>query len=290
MKLKIFGYFIFIAVCLLFSLYVHFPGKTAAKYIEQMLSHIHPGVTLRIDTLNPCFPPGLKADAVQIHYAGVPIATLDNSRLFFDLTTFWGNPVTGTFKAHVLDGALSGFMRLSKETTGDAGIEAVLDNLKLEDIRLGELLSDGQLSGILNGTLTAVFEQGNILQNKGDLNFADLVLQFPEALFSVETYSFSSGKLKFSMSEDHLVKVENCSLTGRQIDLHLSGIISMAKIFQNSRLNLKTKIVLYPLFFMNAGDEMPVDVSRTDSDNAFIHLRIGGTIQYPIITIDPGIK
>ena len=162
--------------------------------------------------------------------------------------------------------------------------------MKLKNIRLGEILSNGQLSGILNGTLSAVFKQGHIRQSKGDLNFADLILQFPEALFSVETYSFSSGNLKFSMPEDHILKIDDCSLTGRQIDLHSSGIIRIAGIFQNSRLNIKARIVLYPLFFMNAGDSMPVDVSKTDSDNAVIDLRIGGTLQHPTITMDPGIK
>ena len=128
MKFKIFGYIIFVAVCLFFSLYARFPGKAAARYIEQMLSQVRPDVNLRIDTLTPCFPPGLKAEAIQIYYAGTPIATLDNSRFFFDLTTLFGNPVTGSFKTGVFDGNMSGLMRVSRK---NQGISVLKPNLKI---------------------------------------------------------------------------------------------------------------------------------------------------------------
>jgi hypothetical protein len=79
-------------------------------------------------------------------------------------------------------------------------------------------------------------------------------------------------------------------VTGRQLDLHSSGDIRVAEIFQNSRLNLTARVVLHPLFFMDAGDSVPVDVSKTDADNAILHLRIGGTIDQPTIAMDPGGK
>jgi hypothetical protein len=146
------------------------------------------------------------------------------------------------------------------------------------------------LSGILNGTLTTGFKQRQLLQNEGDLTVSNLVLQFPDPLFSIEAYAFSSGTLKFSMPQDHTFRVDDFSVTGRQLDLHSSGEIRVAEIFQNSRLNLTARVVLHPLFFMNAGDSVPIDVSTTDADNAVFHLRIGGTLHQPTIAMDPGGK
>ncbi len=290
MKLKFWGYFIFVAGSILFSLYVHFPGETAATYIEKTFSQTHPELSLQIDTLHPSFPPGIKADAIRVGYRGMAIATLNKFTASFDLTTLFNNAVTGSFKTRVFDGILSGVLRASKEKPRVIGAETEFNDLKLKDIPLGETLADGKLSGIANGILAIEFKHGLILKNKGEVNFSDLILRFPNALFAVETYAFSSGKLKFFMPEDHIIKIEEFNVTGRQLDLHSSGEIRLAETLQRSRLNINAKVVLYPLFFMNAGDSMPVDVSKTDSDNAVIHLRIGGTIQYPRITVDQRTK
>jgi len=286
MNLKFLGYFIFIAVCVIFSLYAHFPSKTAAKYIERTLSQINSQVKIRIDIVNPCFPPGIKAESILVSYAGTPIANLDNFKFFFDLTSFFSNPVTSSFKADIFDGIMSGIVRVSKEKPRETGIESELKNLNLKNFQVSKDLPDYKFSGIINGKVTAGFKQGNILRNYGEVDFADFTLQFPENLFSVETYSFSTGKVKFVMPKHNIIKIEECIMKGREIDLQASGEISLAKNFQKSILNIKARVVLYPMFFMNAENSMPVDAAKSDSDNAIINLSIGGTIQNPTITVE----
>lgn len=290
MKLKFFGYFIFIATCIVFSLYTRFPGKVAANHIEKSFSQINSQLKLQIDNVNLCFPPGIKAESILINYDGAPIAKLDNFKTFFNLSTFFSNVVTGSFKVGIFDGIMSGMMHVSKKKPRDFGIETDFETLDLKNIHLGKSLSDCEFSGILNGKITAEFKEDRILKNYGEIKFADLALQFPQTLFSVETYTFSSGKLKFVMPKQNIIKIEEFTMKGRQTDIQASGEIRLAGRFQQSRLKLKARVVLYPMFFMDAGDSMPVDVSKSDSDNATINLRIRGTIQNPIITMDKRAK
>jgi hypothetical protein len=79
-------------------------------------------------------------------------------------------------------------------------------------------------------------------------------------------------------------------MKGQQIDMQASGEIRVARNVQESNLNIKARVILYPMFFMNAGDSMLIDVDKGDSDNVIINLRIKGTIQNPKITADQGTK
>ena len=290
MKLKFFGYFIFIAVCIIYSLYAHFPGKTASKYIEQNFSQINSQIKLQIDNIYPSFPPGIKADSILASYAGAPIVKLDNFKSLLDLTTVFSSAVTGSFKASVFDGIMSGIVRVSREKPRELYIETELNNLNFKNFQMGKDLPDYKFSGILNGKVTTGFKQGHILKNYGEVNFTDFSLQFPEALFALETYSFLTGKVKFIMPKHNIIKIEECIMKGQQIDIQLSGEIRVEKQFQKSVLNIKAKAILYSMFFMNAGNSMPVGVAKKDSDNAIINLHIKGTIQNPKIIVGQGTK
>lgn len=290
MKRSIFGYFAFIVACIVFSLYVHFPDRTVAKYFERSFSQIHSGLTIAVAAVNPCFPVGMKADTILVKYSGKPIATLENFKFLLNLNTFLGEAFAGTFKADLFAGVLSGAVKSELENVKGFKTETKIKNMALKHLFLGEYLSDCEFSGILNGTINAGLKQGLIRKSSGDVTVTDIVLQFQAPVFALEKYSFSSGKIKFDMPDHKTIKIENLMLKGRRLDLQSSGDIRVSENFQESRLNMKAQIVLYPLFFMDAGDGVPAGVSKRDSENAVIYLRIGGTVHNPIITVDPGIK
>jgi len=290
MKLKFFGYFIFIAAAIIFSLNVHFPHKTTAKYIERFFSQLNAQIKLQIDDVDPSFPSGIKTDSIQVSYSGIPIATLTNFKSSLELTTIFDKTMKGFFKANVFDGILSGSVRISKVKPRQIDIETNMENLNLKNIRLGKFLLDCNFSGILNGTIEAEFKQKHMVKNHGEAKFTDITLQFPETLFPVETLSFSNGNIKFVMPQDNIIKIEEFLMKGRQVDIISSGEIRVNENFQRSALNLNARLVLYPLFFMNAGANKNVKHLKRDSDNAIINLRIGGTIQNPTISMEQNTK
>ncbi len=287
MKLKFFGYFIFIAATIIFSLNVHFPRKATAKYIERFFSQLNAQVKLQIDDVDPSFPSGIKIDSIQVSYSGMPIATLTNFKSSLDLTTvFDKKTMKGFFKTDVFDGFLSGSALISKVKPRQIDIETKIENLNLKNIHLGKFLLDCNFSGILNGTIDAEFNQGHMMKNHGEVKLADITLQFPETIFPVETFSFSNGNIKFVVPQHNIIRIEEFLMKGRQVDIISSGEIRVNENFQRSTLNLNARLVLYPLFFMNAGANKNVNHLKRDSDNAIINLRIGGTIQNPTISME----
>jgi len=290
MKLTFFGYLIFIIACIIFSLYVHFPGKSAAEYIENRISQLDPAVKIQIDPIVPCLPLGMKTSAVTIGYGGTSTMTMENFRSFPDFTTLFASVVNADFKTSVFGGFLSGRVGISRQNPGDLTIETRGESLQLDRIELGKLLLDCQVSGRMDLNVTAAFKDGLIRTNHGEINLADLGLHFPAPLFSIETYSFSTGKIKFDMTDDHVVKIQDFIMKGRQTDIQLTGKIQINPEVKKSLLEMKAKIVLYPLFFMNAGDAAPIDVAKNSSDNTVVHLNVGGTIETPLIAMDHGTK
>ncbi len=290
MKKTFFGYFVFIVFCIVFSMYFHFPGRTAAAYIEHTFSRINSSLTLSVDTVRPCFPVGMKADTILVKSEGNAIADLDNFKFLLNLNAILGEAFAGTFKTEVLEGILSGTVNGALEKPEGLETDMKLENLNLKNFFLGETFFDCEFSGILNGILNAELNPGLIRKGSGDVNLTDIVLQFPTPVFSIEKYGFSTGKIKFEMPDPKSIRIENVMLKGRQLDIQSSGNIRVLKDFQKSRLNMKAKIVLFPLFFMDAGDAVPVEVSKSESENVILHLRIGGTVQKPIVKMESGKK
>ena len=70
------------------------------------------------------------------------------------------------------------------------------------------------------------------------------------------------------------------------MDISSSGDIMIAQQIRQSRLNMKSQIILYPLFFMNAGNSFPPGISRDSSGNTLLSLKISGTLQNPQISIE----
>ena len=290
MKLKIFGYILFVVACIFFSLYLRFPARSAADYIEQNLFHANSRLNIKIDRLKPCFPPGIKADTILFSHANVPMARLEDFRTAVDVTTvfkpFWG----GRVKARVFDGTLFGSVRASRKGPMEIGIDARVETLNLKDIDLDKLIADCSFSGMLNGKISAELKQGHLVKLAGELTGTTIALDFFEPLFAIGTYSFSTGMVKFGIAGPGTIKIDDLTLQGRQADIQASGEIRMGDSVQTSRLNLDARIVLTPVFFMNAGNSIPVDLPKGDADKTKLHLRIGGTLENPTIVLDRGKK
>ena len=294
MKLKFFAYFSFTIACTVFALYIHFPGRVAAKYIENNITNINPAVKIKIENLKPSFPPGIKAKSILINYRGRSVGTLTKFRSYFDLLTiFYGKIVESSFKTRGFDGIISGSVRVSKKKPFNINIKTGFQNLKFQNIIFDNSIKNCSISGKFNGNITANIKKGHIIKSKGKLNFSDLIFQFPDSLFFIKKYSFSTGKINFfveNVENKDIIKIEQCVINGLQANIHLFGKILVNSDFQQSSLNIKVKIILYPDFFINAANSISVDLLKTGSDKAIVNLYMGGTIRNPVITMNQGNK
>ena len=272
---------------MVFALYVQFPGKIAVKYFEQQLMQLNPDIKVQIETVKPVlFPPGLQARSVRLSFNEIPFAKMEKVDSFLNLTTIFKKRVKSSFEAKIFDGIISGIIDVERKRVGNANIKVQLENLNLKNMDLKNLLWGCEISSIIDGYLKTEFKNGNIINNNGEINFFDMVINIKNELLPVTKYSFSKGELKFSMPEQNIIHIEKYFMKGTQVDIDIEGEIRVAEQFSKSALNIKLRAVLYPLFFMNTGNSLPTEILKNSSYNAIVDLSIKGTIQMPEVTMD----
>lgn len=286
MKYKLLGYTLFIIASLVLSIYFRFPGQTLADYIEANSSGIDPKLEISIDRLKPSFPPGIKAESVQLHYAGNPFAELDNFSFLIDLGTLAGKNISCSFETRALEGRLSGNVLVAKENHRNIRLQSRFERLMLEKIDTDSILPNCGISGIISGNLNGELDKLTLQKSRGKFDLKNLALHFKEPLFSVNNYSFSETAVAFAMPDPKTIEVQECTMKGRQMDIESSGKIHLSENMKQSTLDINARVVLYPLFFMDAGDDIPADISNSRSENAVFNLKIGGTVNNPSVSFD----
>jgi type II secretion system protein N len=290
MRYKIPGYIVFFIACVGFSLYMQFPAQTLAGYIEKQVAITGKDISIRINALAPSLPLGLKADAIYLSRLGNTVAQVEKAVCAFDMSTLFSENRRVHYRAAFLNGLITGSAILEQKNHENVLVKTRFENILMENLDLGDILSHCQLSGLLNGSFDGALTKGVLKAKQGEITISNLVLGFSKPVYAIEQFAFSLAELRFNMPDHQVIRIENLKMAGRQMDITASGDIILARKPEQSRLNMKTRIILYPLFFMNAGDASPVDVTRDDSDNAVFQLQIGGTIQNPLVTFDKDMK
>ncbi|MFH2093156.1 MAG: type II secretion system protein GspN [Pseudomonadota bacterium] len=290
MKYKIPGYILFFIACVYFSVFRHFPIQMITDYIQNAISKTDSHLSVQIQQPGPLFPWGMKAQAVQFGWMGEPIVQFEKPKAMFDIKTVFNQDWQVNYQSTLLNGLVSGVARLNRHKFEDLGMESKLENVVINKLDLGKNLFNCKISGLLNGNLEIGLKKMQVTKNQGDITIANLEMEFLEPVYTIKQYSFSSGKIKFNMAGQNVIQIQECNLKGRQMDIDAKGDITIAKIFEQSRLNIQAQIILYPLFFMDAGDAAPIDVTRNQSDNAVFNIKMGGTVQTPLISIIKGAK
>jgi len=245
-----------------------------------------PGLAIQIDQLEPAFPLGIKADSIQLHYAGNAFADLDNFSFLLDILTLAGKDITCSFETRMFEGTLSGNVLVSKKNHQNMQVESKFNSLMLEKINTGSILPHCKISGEMSGNVSGKLERVTLQKSQGKFNLKNLAFHFKEPLFSVKNYSFSDTSAKFEMTDPKTVEIQECTMKGKQMDVESSGKIHLAENIKQSTLDIDARVVLYPMFFMDAGDDIPADISDSRSDNAVFNLKISGTVDHPSVSFD----
>jgi type II secretion system protein N len=286
MKYRLPGYIIFFAACVVFSLYLQFPDQLLAGYIEKKISKTLPGISMHIDALAPSLPFGVRAESIQLTLQDGLVFQVYRPVCTFDMRTLLNADRRFNYSAAVLNGRVSGTANFENTRLDPVFAESRFEDIQLESLNLGTILPRCSISGLLNGQMDLILDQGGLAAKQGDITIKDLLLDFSPALYGIEQFTFSLSELRFNMPEDGVIGIETLKMTGRQMDIIVSGNIALNRNSKQSRLDLKTRMELYPLFFMNAGDAAPIDVTGNTSDSVVFHLLIAGTLQNPQVTID----
>ncbi len=290
MKYKIIGYLLFFVACLVFLLYRQFPGQRIADDVHKYVSNVHPAMSVQLHELSPSLPLGMKTDSVRISWLDHPVVELHNTRCRIELRTLFSQNKQLNYQADVLNGRISGTVVSEKNRRGTFQMASQLESLVLEEMDLGKNLSNARLSGLLNGHVDAILDNNRVKEKKGEITIQNGQIAFKSPVFAIEAVTFSAMQLQFNLIDHQRLQIAEFQMTGRQLDITASGEIQLDRNFDQSQLNLRLRMVLHPLFFMDAGELSPVEMARDESDNAILDLAITGTLQNPIISVGRDVK
>ncbi|NWH05639.1 type II secretion system protein GspN [Desulfobacter latus] len=288
MKLKIAGYILFFAGTLVFALYYRFPGDLAGEVINRELSRVDRRGSLDFQALSPALPFGAAAENIILNWQGSPVVALGDSRISLNLASLTRAEREVLFELHPFGGRVSGHAVVGSDDSKSLRLNAVFESLKPAGVNLGPDLSGCRLSGMLNGSAEARIDKGHMAELNGEFNWGRLALDFPEPLFGIRQFSFSKGQIAFQSQGENEIQIKNCNFKGPRMDVEVSGTLRPGRSIGKTGLHLNTAFVLYPLFFMDAGNASPRQVRRGQTDNVVLHLKIRGTLENPAITMDKG--
>jgi type II secretion system protein N len=286
MKYKLPGYIVFFVACVVFSFYWQFPDQLITGYIEKKISKNLPGISLHIDELAPSLLLGVRAKSIHLIRQEKPMFQIDDPVCTLDLQTLLNADRRINYHAAILNGRIFGTATLENSRLTPLFAESRFEGILLENLALVPVLPRCAVSGLLNGRMDMILDQSGFAIRQGDITVGEMVLNFSPALYGIEQFAFSLSEVRFDMPDGQVIRFETLKMAGRQVDITASGSIFLNKKPEQTRLDLKTRIELYPLFFMNAGDAVPIDVTGNTSDSAVFHLQVAGTLQDPRITID----
>ena len=247
MKLKlnraIAGYILAGVVMLIGFLYLRFPGEALTDYIKAAAAAQDPELQLSIDTLRPCFPPGLALENVTAAFRGRPETTLHADSLTIrpgGIGLLKGRlSVIATAQGY--GGEIKGKVDFSSffPSGGSFNTEVTLRDLRTEKCAWPRDLLARQIAGTLKGSVTF---SGTMEAPKNGAGNADFTLtngsyQLVESFLGFERLDFSKveGKLSF---RNGALKIAQLTLSGDKLNCSLRGNILLADDFQASQLDL----------------------------------------------------
>ncbi len=293
MKRKITGYIIFTLCCMGYAIYTQFPGNSVADYLQNRAREIHPELRLFVEGVRLKWPLGLSVSRVSPELEDLDWLWMDNLSADLMLLPLVSGDVAVAFNAGLLKGKVAGEWRTPMGLNLIAGTGAVpqgqirmeWNNLIVDDRPLPQSFGGGRISCKVDGRVRNRLDDPSDIQVLGDIEMSELKVVFPEGLFFIDRCEFNQGKITFRMDRQGRFVLETGRLTGRYMDVAVKGTIQLGNPVIDSRLDLDLSATLFPMFFMNAGKELPVKPPKQGEEKTSVEFSVKGSFKSPTVTM-----
>ena len=282
-KKAVYGLYIIAAGC--FFLYYLFPSEALRRFIASELKHAHPELDITIDRIYPVLPPGLRMRAVALLYHGRPLIDAEEFTLTPVIASLFGARPEIAFKGRSGQGIFQG--AVEKQTTDQTShwlVNADFSEIHLEAVPVWQHLSGYALSGRLSGRLT--FQQtGAAGIGAASLSIRDGAIEFSPPLLDLKQFDFDTLELAIALSPRRL-RIERCTLKGRQLEGNMSGSIGLASAYLQNGLRLAGILRPHPVLLADLKRRLPdtlwPQIRNSPEGFAF---NIDGTVGNPRISL-----
>lgn len=276
----LYGLFTLIAVVVF--LYLLFPSHTARDLVMAQIALVHPDLNIRVDEVQPVFPPGLKLAPLSVAYAGTPVLQMAHLKVVPGLFSLLGSQKQFRFDGPVGVGSLKGHAGL----TLDEPQPKVTLTLTLNGIAVEELEALRQLlPATLRGRMTAYVDfdshkgAGGTANINVDITPARVVFQTP--LLGLQELEFSQIQSEVTLTP-RMLQIKSFDTSGAQIESRTTGSIVFRQPLQHSRINLSCNIRPQAGFIAEQKDTMIGALLATPAaQQRGVLVRIAGTLEKP---------
>ena len=229
-------------------LYWCFPSDNVADYIESTVTANNPNITLSIDSVNLCFPPGIRLNNLLVGFKDKPGSTLKANilRIRPGLANLLRGRLSLFLDANTREGNIKGRLNFANLFSGKGPVnaKAKFNNIDIGSCSYLKTLLGRQVTGKLKGSL---IYNGNreLINSAGSAEFVllDGSIQLLQNMFGFDKLVFDAIETDMVL-KNRILKMNKLNLSGKQLRGSLSGNIFLNNDITRSRLNIKGNVAI----------------------------------------------
>jgi len=270
-----------VAAAVLFTYYL-FPSDTVKGYIAYQLNATDPSLTVDIARVKPSFPPGLKLHTVQLACTGIELVEVQQLIVRPVYASLLGPEKTYRFKGKLYAGTVKGSLHLNQgQKTGAMRIDARVEGLEIEQIRMIEEMSGRKVFGMLAGDIQVRCQNPSSLEATANLELSDGKVELLMPVFNYKNLAFTSVKADLVITQQNLT-ISRCEIKGQPADGDFSGTIDFRKPLGKSMIGLEGTVNPHPALLALLRKTLPASlVPQTGAGDDGIGISLSGTLDSP---------
>jgi type II secretion system protein N len=270
-----------VAAAVLFAYYL-FPAEAVKGYIAYQLNAADPSLAVDIARVKPTFPPGLKLRSLKLARTGMPLVEAQQLTVRPVYASLLGLEKTYRFKGKLYQGTIDGTIQLNQgQKTGAMRIEARIEGLHIEQIRMIEEMSGRKVFGMLAGNIQAHRQNPLSLEATAKLELSDGKIELLMPVFTYKNLAFRSIKADLAITQQNLT-ISRCEIKAQPADGSFRGTIDFKKPLGKSMIGLEGTVKPHPALLALLRKSLPASlVPPTAAGDDGIGISLSGTLDSP---------
>lgn len=270
-------YAVYFLAAVVFFLFFLFPSDAVVDYVALYARKADPLLDVRIERIQPVFPPGIALKEIDVAYDRLAWVAMDGLKLTPDYGSLFSNAKAVRFNGTAYGGKIKGRAIIRRRRGGYAlGTEAALSGIRLEKIQRLSALAGRRISGALGAVVQ--FDPNAQRMAQGSVTLDNVTVEMPQPFLNIRQIEVSRVEADLVVEQDRMI-IKRCIFKGPQADGNLSGSLAIAAPFNKSRLDIRGTVK--PHHSVLAGlQKIGLFSKQLSSENGF-PIRLMGTVEKP---------
>ncbi|MEA2061982.1 MAG: type II secretion system protein GspN [Thermodesulfobacteriota bacterium] len=243
-------YVLYAAAVFLVFLYMLFPGRQMAGRLSAALSEKFPEARIDVDRLTLAFPPGLKAEFVQVSLKNGRDFQVDSVVIYPEFTTLIKEKKTAELNINAFDGEIKG--RVTTDFPGDfalSDLDLNFSRLKIQQLELQSGLSSAIVDFNAQGACQYPVLSADRIKGTGRIHLSGVKFRISSPFLDqlgIHQFDFNAVDIHYEQNNNTLTVLE-CIGTGSEFKkISLKGTVDLHPKFKKSRVSFKGELIPDP--------------------------------------------